>query len=221
MKFSNLKYKPQATLSTEEMLQISQEINLAFTPIFSVEIATSACQHPLSSKEMLQISDTISLDFAPSASNNTQQLVLLPVDPDHLYAYWNLGDDPLGRTQKTDHGQSLTLRIYSEPDNLADMLKKKPYFDVAVEGAQAQKIIVLPQHTYQTTYSATLVNRYQNINQVPLASSNITHVPPGKVMPHPTKASLTGVKFMPQPIIVSLGTSFYKNNSASGQGINQ
>ena len=221
MKFSNSKYKPQSMLSTEEMLQISQEINLAFTPVFSVEIAAPACQHPLSSKEMLQISDAISLDFAPNASNNTQKLVLLPVDPDHLYAYWNLSDAPSGSTQKTDPGHPLTLRVYSEPDNLADTLKKKPYFDVAVEGAQAQKNIVVPWHTRQSTYSATLVNRYQNDRQAPLASSNITHVPLGKVMPHPAKARLIGVKSTPPSVIASLGTSFYKNNSASGQRINQ
>ena len=208
-------------LSTEEMLQISQEINLAFTPVFSVEIAAPACQHPLSSKEMLQISDAISQDFAPSASNNTQKLVLLPVDPDHLYAYWNLGDAPSGSTQKTDPGHQLTLRIYSEPDNLADTLKKKPYFDVAVDGTQAKKNIDLPWHTHQTSYSATLDNRYQNDRQVPLASSNITHVPLGKVMPHPAKGSPTGGKSTPQSVIASLGTSFYKNNSAAGQRINQ
>ncbi|MEI6267941.1 MAG: DUF4912 domain-containing protein [Methylococcaceae bacterium] len=221
MKFSNSKYKPQSMLSTEEMLQISHEINLAFTPIFSVEIATPACQSPLSSKEILQISEEISLDFAPSASNNTQNLVLLPVDPDHLYAYWNIGNDTSGRTQKTDPDHQLTLRIYSEPDNLTDTLKKKPYFDVAVEGAQAQKNIALPWHTHQTTYSATLVNRYQNNSQAPLASSNITHVPPGKVMPPPAKGSPIGVKSTPQPVIASRKTYFYKNNSASGQGINQ
>ena len=221
MKFSNSKYKPQSMLSTEEMLQISQEINLAFTPVFSVEIAAPACQHPLSSKEMLQISDAISQDFAPSASNNTQNLVLLPVDPDHLYAYWNLGDDPSGSTQKTDPGHPLTLRIYSEPDNLADTLKKKPYFDIAVNGTQAKKNIVVPWHTHQTTYSATLVNRYQNDSQAPLAYSNITHVPPGKVMPPPEKGRPIGVKSSPQSVIASLGTYFYKNNSASGQGINQ
>ncbi|MEI6333282.1 MAG: DUF4912 domain-containing protein [Methylococcaceae bacterium] len=221
MKFSNSKYKPQSMISTEEMLQISQEINLAFTPIFSIEIAAPACQYPLSSKEMLQISEEISLDFAPGVSNNTQKLVLLPVDPNHLYAYWNLGDAPSGSTQKTDPGHPLTLRIYSEPDNLADALKKKPYFDVAVDGTQAKKHIDLPWHTHQTSYSATLDNRYQNDNQAPLASSNITHVPLGKVMPHPDKARLIGVKSTPQSVIASLGTSFYKNNSASGQRINQ
>ncbi len=221
MKFSNSNYNPQSTLSTEEMLQISQEINLAFTPIFSVEIATPACQYPISSKEMLQISDAISLDFAPRASNNTQNLVLLPVDPDHLHAYWNLGDDHPVSTPKTDPVQPLTLRIYSEPDNLADTLKKKPYFDITVEGAQSQKNIILPQHFHQTTYSATLVKHYQNDNQAPLASSNITHVPPGKVMQHSAKDRPIEVKSTAQPVKISQGTSFYKNNSASGQGINQ
>ncbi|MEI6068006.1 MAG: DUF4912 domain-containing protein [Methylococcaceae bacterium] len=221
MRFSNSKYNPDIRISAEEMLEISQEINRAFTPIFPIEIAAPACQHPLSSKEMLQISEEISLDFAPRASNNTQKLVLLAVDPDHLHAYWNLGEDPSGSTQKTDPGHQLTLRIYSEPDNLADTLKKKPYFDVAVDGAQAKKNITLPQHTHQTTYSATLGNRYQNDSQAPLASSNITHVPPGKVMPHPAEVSPTGDKSSPQSVIANQGTSFYKNNSASGQRINQ
>ena len=74
---------------------------------------------------MFEISEEIRQDFAPKASNNTQELVLLPVDPDHLYAYWNLGDDKLNTTQKNDSGNQLTLRIYPEPNKNTDITQNK------------------------------------------------------------------------------------------------
>src|SRR5450631_2782141 len=130
MKFSYSRYSPQIRLSPEEMLEISQEINREFAPGFSTQIPNPAYQYKLSPKEMFDISEEIRLNFAPRASDNTQELVLLPVDPDHLYAYGNLGDDKLNTTPKNDTGNQLTLRIYSEANKNTDTLKTKSWFDV-------------------------------------------------------------------------------------------
>ena len=144
MTFSYSRYNPQFKLSPKEMLEISQEINREFAPEFSSKKPEPASQHKLSPKELFEISEEIRLDFAPKASNNTQELVLLPVDPDHLYAYWNLGDDKLNTTQKNDSGNQLTLRIYPEPNKNTDKLKTKSWFDVAIDSAQAQQKVILP-----------------------------------------------------------------------------
>jgi hypothetical protein len=221
MRFSNSKYNPQIRLSPEELLEISQEINRAFTPIFSIEVAGPTCQYPLSPKEMLKISEEISLDFAPSASDNTQELVLLPVDPDHLHAYWNLGDDQPGSAQKNASDDQLTLRIYEESDDITDITQSKPYFDVAIDGTQSQKNIVLPKHGHHTTYSATLGKHSQNDDLAPLAYSNITCVPYGKETPRPVEDSQIVCKPTPPLITVNRETSVYKSKSASGQGNTQ
>ena len=70
----------------------------------------------LSSKEMLKISQEISRDYAPSISIPDPELVLIPVDPYHLYAYWNLGNI----SQETDSlraevENNLVLRVFWQP----------------------------------------------------------------------------------------------------------
>ncbi len=215
MTFSHSRYNPQIRLSSEEILEISQEINREFTPVFSTKIISQAQHQAFSPKEMLEISEEISKDFAPIASNHTQELILLPVDPDHLYVYWNLVKDKLLDAQKMASGQQLTLRIYAEPDKKTDT--SKPYFDVAIDSAQAQQNIALPMHTHETTYCATIGNRHKNNSLTPFAYSNSAHVPAGRIMPNSAKNSQH--MFMPIPTLIaaSRGTSCYQNNSASGQ----
>jgi hypothetical protein len=182
MTFSYSRYNPQIKLSTEEMLEISQEINREFAPEFSNGISNLGYQHKLSPKEMFEISEEIRKDFAPRASSYIQELVLLPVDPDHLYAYWNLDDDKLDTTQKNDSRNQLTLRIYPEPNKNWAITKTKSWFDIAIDSAQAQQIISLPMRAHETDYSATIGNRYPDNGLVPFAYSNITHVPRGKAI---------------------------------------
>ena len=220
MTFSYSRYNPQIKLSPEEMLEISQEINREFAPSFSIKKPESASQHKLSSKELFDISEEIRLDFAPRASNNPQELVLLPVDPDHLYAYWNLGDDKLNTTQKNDSGNQLTLRIYPEPNKNTDITKTKSWFDVAIDSTQAQQKVFLPMRAHETAYSATIGKRYPDNSLAPFAYSNITHVPLGKAIPNQFKESQIVFKPMPQLITANREISTYTNNSASGQGNN-
>jgi hypothetical protein len=220
MKFSYSRYNPQIRLSQEEMLEISQEINREFAPGFSDEIANPAYQYKLSPKEMFEISEEIRLNYAPRASDNTPELVLLPVDPDHLYVYWNLGDDKLNSAKKNASENQLALRIYAEPNKSTDITETKPCFDFAIDSAKAQQKIFLPRRTPETSYYATIGKRYQDSSLTPLANSNITHVPLGKVMPLQAKESQLEFKPMPRLITENREISLYRNNSASGQGNN-
>ncbi len=213
-------YNLQIKLSPEALLEISQEINREFAPGFSTGTPSPDCQHKLSPKEMLDISEEIRQDFAPRASNNPQELVLLPVDPDHLYAYWNLGDDKPSTTQQIDSGNQLTLRIYPEPNNNTDITKTKSWFDVAIDSAQAQQKVLLPKWAHETTYSATIGKCYPDNSLAPFANSNISHVPPGKAMPNQFKANQIMFEPIPQAFTASREISNYINKSASGQGKN-
>ena len=220
MTFSYSRYNPQTKLSPEEMLEISQEINREFAPGFSPGIPRPGYQHRFTPKEMFEISEEIRLNFAPRASNNTQELVLLPVDPDHLYAYWNLGNDKVNTTQKNDSGNQLTLRIYPEPNKNTDITITKSWFDVAIDSAQAQQEVFLSIRAHETAYCATIGKRYTDNSLAPFAYSNITHVPPRKVIPNQIKENQIVFKPMPQLITASRGISTYTNLSASGQGNN-
>ena len=228
MKFSYSKYNPRIRLSQEEMLAISQEINRDFALGLSAEIANPAYQYnlyKLSAKEMFEISEEIRLDYAPRASDNTPELVLLPVDPNHLYVYWNLGDDKLNSTKKNASENQLSLRIYAEPNKNTDITETKPCFDLAIDSAQSQQKVFLPMRTPETTYYATIGKRHQNNNLnnnlIPLASSNSTQIPVGKVTPLQAKKSQLEFKSMPQPSTANREISLYWDNSASGQGNKQ
>jgi hypothetical protein len=218
--FSYSGFNPQIKLSPEEMLEISQEINRKFAPGPSTKKTEPSPQYPLSAKEMLQISEEIKQDFAPRASNNLQELVILPVDPDHLYAYWNLGDGKPSTALKIDSSNILTLRIFSAPDKNADISISKSWFDIAIDRYQAQQSIFLPKRVHETTYRATIGKHDSDNSLAPFAYSNVTHVPFGKLMPIQVKENQIVLKTMPQFMKASLGTSLYTNNSASGQGNN-
>ncbi|MDD5265677.1 MAG: DUF4912 domain-containing protein [Methylococcales bacterium] len=202
------------------MLEISQEINSSFAPSLSTYIASPANQHKLSPQEMFDISEEIRLDFAPKASNNPQELVLLPVDPNNIYAYWNLVDDTLNAKQKNDSGNQLTLRVYSEPDKNMDSTKTRSWFDVAIDRPQAQQKIPLPLWSHETAYFAAIGKRHPNNSLSPFASSNITQIPTFKAISNQVKDSQIMVQPITQRIPVSQKITTHHNDSASGQGIN-
>ena len=214
-------YNSQIKLSPEEMLEISQEIHHEFAPEISVEKPEPVSQHALSPKEMLAISEEIRQDFAPKASNNPQEVVLLPVDPDHIYVYWNLGDDQPNTAQKIEYGNPLALRIYPESGENADITITKPWFDVAVTGSQAQQRVPIPSWAHETAYRATIGKRDTDSHLAPLATSNLTQVPLGKIIPQQVMENQRVLTSNPQFITAGRETSPYRNHSASGQGNNQ
>ena len=220
MTFSNSIYNPQVELSPKEMLEISQEINRDFAPDFSIKKPEPAAQPKLSAEEMLEISEEIRQGFAPRASDNTEELVLLPVDPDHLYAYWKLGDDKANTAPKNNPGNQLTLRIYPEPNKNPDITETKSWFDVAIDSYQAQQSVALPMWNHETAYRASIGNREPDNSLAELAKSNVInviHVPFGKVIPNQVKGNQIVFKATPQFTTVSREISTYSNNSASGQ----
>jgi len=135
-------------------LQSAKKLIVSLRRVFPPEFQALVIITNFRRKEMFEISEEIRLDFAPRASNNRQELVLLPVDPDHLYAYWNLGDDKPNASQPNDSDNQLTLRIYSEPKKNMAITKTKSWFDVDIESAQAQQKIFLPSRTPEAAYSA-------------------------------------------------------------------
>lgn len=220
MTFSYSRYNPQIKLSPEEMLEISQEINREFAPGFSIKKPEPASQHKLSPKELFEISEEIRLNFAPKASDNPQELVLLPVDPEHLYAYWNLDDDKLNTTPKKDSEKQLTLRIFPEANKNTDISKTKSWFDVAIDDTQAQLSVFLSMRAHETAYRADIGNRFPDNSLAPFAHSNIVHVPLGMAILNQLKESQIVFKSMPKFITASREIPICTYLGASSQGNN-
>ncbi len=215
----------QINLSPKELLEISQEISREFAPSALIDSPEPVSKIKLSTKEMFEIGEEIRHEFVPRASNNAQELVLLPVDPEHLYAYWNLGDDIPDATPKADSGNQLALRIYSQENKNSGAFKTKSWFDVAIDSTQAQQSVYLSMRTHETAYRASIGKRFPDNSLAPLACSNITHVPPGKVIPNQFNESLKERKLefkaMPQFTTARREVATFMNNSASGRGKNE
>lgn len=195
MTFLQSRYNFQINLSPKELLEISEEISRRFAPGFSTAMPDSAPALKLSQREMLDISEAISREFAPHALTDTPELTLLPIDPHHLYAYWNLGEND-AKALGDEAGQQLTLRIYSEPDSRAETVAEAPradgkgsqdapipfWIDIDIRSPRAQQTVSLPAHVDETAYSAVIGKRNQKDNSLIAATySNIIHVPRGGI----------------------------------------
>ncbi len=133
-------------------------------------------QITLSQQELLEISQKISREFSPVADSAFPELVLLPVDPFHLYAYWNLGENFINNSKTNDNRNlQLTLRIYSRPHESPGFYNTKQWFDVSVNRIQHQQKIRLPLD--QTFYSAVIGKHFPDNSFAAHAYSNIIHVP--------------------------------------------
>jgi len=180
MKFLS-NFDPQITISTAEMLEISQRINHDFAPSLPVQTDNTVLLNDISPQEMLSISETISHDFAPKISNNTTQLMLLPVDPNNIYAYWNLNKDDCYHMAKNDPiHQELTLRIYSTSPSDSEQYKTPAWWDVIVDNTKSQQSIPLPVSNQQNSYYASIGRRDENNSLISFASTDINTFPFGK-----------------------------------------
>ena len=168
----------QTLLSRKELLGISNEISKRFTPVKPIKVPELGNDIKFSSKELLEVSQNISLYYAPSISPNTKRLVLLPIDPHHLYAYWSLGDNETNRISQTLIDSELALRVYSKSVEGLGVIKEKPVIEIAVHEVQARKRIKLPVAALNaaTVYSASIGEYIPENGFVPLLESNNTHV---------------------------------------------
>lgn len=188
-------------LSPSEMLTIDDQIMRDYRLIFSSRTARKSPQLKLSARELLSISDEISRDYAVqklqySPPPNQSEIVLLPVDTEHLHAYWHLDDKQRG-LQKT---QSLTLRIHGVSEQSHDSEQGRSSFDIAIETGTTQQQVTVPATMTGNYFSAELGCLQHESHFSVLASSDMTFIPRS------------------QTIVQELSTIANKAHTASGLG---
>jgi hypothetical protein len=134
----------------------------------------------LTSKQLLEISQGISRTFSHQISSNISELVILPVDPYHLYAYWHL-DDQQSIDVHTDSNQKLLLKVYWQNDQDRKQDPSKLCFNVNLNSTQSQQKIRLPVDA--SHYSATIGTLDENQCWNILARSNTIHIPAACMQP--------------------------------------
>lgn len=129
---------------------ISQRISRDFAPRLFASRAGQHQQTRFSPQELLEISQQISREYAPSKISHQSRLVLLPVSPRRLHAYWHVAKRLLtAALQKIEPPPAMTLRIYTDAASAADATgqtgSKPAWFDVVVNKADGQQDIWLPE----------------------------------------------------------------------------
>lgn len=219
MEFFCSKYNPQIKLSSKDILETSLEINEAFAPILALETTDLTDLSNLSPEEILEISENISFDFAPKAANNSQKFVLLPVDPHHIHAYWNLSDYLPDNRKNSASKDQLTLRVYSEADQKA-LTETSSWIDAPINSARSQQNIFLPNRTYDISYSASIGKHDQDDRFTAFAHSNSIHIPLGNVMSKPIEDNQSAFKSIPEITKVNRTIPLVLKQSSSGQNNN-
>lgn len=153
--------KPDAQIkfSPQDLQVINQYIRQHFAP----RIKLGSCQDKavrLSAQELRDISTEISREYAPTRSLTDAALVLLPIDPQHIHAYWTLTDTQMATLTNTVPPTNLTLRVYAQTQTPDPTPQPTTWFDVPVAITPAQRAVRLPEtvtHKPSTRLYATLL----------------------------------------------------------------
>ncbi|MGR8941060.1 MAG: DUF4912 domain-containing protein [Gammaproteobacteria bacterium] len=194
-------------LTGDEMLKISEEISRQFSPdqgalaaVQPVPAASGLPEAALSSasrygdfsyRDLQAIGRDISQRFAPKAGSAAPEILLLPVDPHHLYAYWDVGRSLVPAAAGNYAHKPLTLRIYWRPDAGEGDTRSHVWFDVPAEPSSNRTKVRLPID--DTYYSADLGRLKPDHSLEILAHSNLIHVPtaPGRKRAAPPAPALS------------------------------
>lgn len=136
----------------------------------------------ISQQDLRAISKEIAQKYNPTTPNtahDTPILVLMSVDPSHLYAYWNLSSGEIKRPKMTRQKQ-LTLRVYSIPELSESPFSVQLSFDINVNGRTNQQQIPLP--IAATAYSAIIGEIFPDNSFHPLVTADTISVP--RATPH-------------------------------------
>lgn len=131
-------------------------------------------QCKLSQQDLRDISEDITQAYAPHETHHQPELVLMPVDPINLYAYWNLKENETDNEIKHIDKQ-LALRVYSIPELSEHSSQLQLSFDINVSGFRNQLKVHLP--VAATAYSAVIGEINADNSFSALAISDTIHVP--------------------------------------------
>ena len=209
--------QPNTPISAQEMLAISLEINQDFAPKLYPEPPKQIELEPLSAQELLGISQIISSGFAPSLKNTQPEVVLMPIDPEHVHAYWNLPESDLIEATNPEFTLSLHPLADTHPDD-----PKYDWLDFFINKRQDQQTLQLPNNTNSQHYYASVSQTRFDQQALTLATSNITQVPQ-----HQSQANLVGndknITQLFQPVAKRCAVHRPSSliNNASGQNFTQ
>lgn len=161
----------QKQLTSKEWLEMVENMKHSSTSVISAKNSATDESLKLSRAELREVSQNISLYYAPKQPLSGRKLVLLPVDPEHIYLYWNLVDIESGESFQDMRDQELKLSIYSHSKDNQKTVKK--IVETTIQNAQSSHQITLPFVQSSGFYSATLSQYLPEKESVELVKSNL------------------------------------------------
>jgi len=167
---------PKIKLSAQELRDISQDVSKGFAPIFdnpgfNTQVTSSVSK--LSPKELCNISVEISREFTPNRfiekTQKEAKLVLLPIAPGHLQAYWQDIRTDIDIPSEQEAKPQLTLRLFEQDKDFAQVVS---WHDIVVEPTQEQQEIHVPVLTSDIVYSAVIGEYYDDGQFITFAGSS-------------------------------------------------
>lgn len=138
------------------MFEISCEISRKHVPVQPKKQINLGNSTELSSKKLLEVSQNISLYYAPKISSAFKKLVILPVDPEHFYVYWNMQEKHNFELSQSISKQQLVLRVYAQSIEIKEIKKLKPFAEFTINNLQSGQKISLPSDHQSTVFSACI-----------------------------------------------------------------
>jgi hypothetical protein len=169
----------QALLSRKELFEISGEISKRFAPVKPVKTTELLEKSKPTQQELLEISQNISRYYAPRISSNSQKLVVLSIDPQHLYVYWSLDENRDYTLSRSILNKEMVLRVYSQLKGKQPPTSANPLVEIAINDFHSRQKIYIPAPETPTVYSASIGQTIAGDGFVSLIDSNITHAVQG------------------------------------------
>ncbi len=161
-------------LAPDEIFEISQEISRKYSPIISTKAFSLAKTISLTPNELFEISEEITRKHSPKLNANTPKVILLPIDPTHVYLSWNLGrSKPIPAIK----AENLVLRIYPKKIETVNLTDSKDWFDVAINPTQTRLTLHVPKENDANSYRAEIGHVNNEEIFTPLATSNFVNIP--------------------------------------------
>jgi hypothetical protein len=174
MTFSISKIISKNVLSAKEIFAINQEICRKFSPVVSKKSSDFATRITLTPTELFEISEEITRKFTLKRTSTIPNLLMIPIDPEHLYVSWNISRAQIPSAPK-DISQEVVLRVYPIQDETTQTTKT--WFDVDLNQENTRQKVMVPKEYHATNYTAAIGILDLDNHFTTLAQSKTIHSP--------------------------------------------
>ncbi len=123
-------------------------------------------------QELLEVSQNISLYYSPKILSQSKKLVVLPIDPEHIYVYWDLTDKQDADLSQKLVDNEIKLRLYSQENETKNI---QPVVEIPINAVQAQQRVELPIIKKSAVFSATVGESTKEIDFSPFLTAKFSH----------------------------------------------